>query len=141
MVDEAQNLDLEALRTLLFLNDEFRLPVIIAGNHQVLKQRRTKTSPFETTNGRLFYRVALDDVTREDVVAFAVEYDVVGKDAQELLVRFGVASSLREVAAVLDEARALAGARKPIHLTELHDAISFLRGPEAIRSLSKRSVA
>jgi len=144
MVDEAQNLDLDALRSLLFLNDEFRIPIVVAGNHQVLKQRRTKTSPFDTINGRLFYRVSLEAVSREDVVAFAIEYDVEGKDAQDLLVRFGLASSLRDVAAVLEEARVLVGPSKPIRLPDVKEAISFLRGSDAVRTLAtdkKRSAA
>lgn len=111
IIDEAQTLELDTFRTAQHL--------------------------FEQLADRLFYHVTVAGHTREDIIAFDVDYNVEGKDAHDLLVRFGLETSLRQVSVLLQEARHVAGPSGSIRLPHLNEALIFLRGPDAVRQLKK----
>lgn len=133
IIDEAQNLDLDAFRTALYLHEETKLPITFVGNPTTLRRVNSKAAAFEQISDRLYHRVELAGVIREDAIAFGVHHNVEGADAYDFLVRFGLKTSLRQLDGLLWEARSRAGARGSIAIGHLVDALGDLRGPEIAR--------
>lgn len=133
IIDEAQTLELEALKTAFYLSEAVRLPIAFVGNPAVLKRRRSEAAAFDQISDRLFYRETIE-ITAEDVQAFGVEFNLEGREAYALLVRFGLATSLRQVAALLRSARVRAGACGSILFPHLADALRLLRGMDVATS-------
>lgn len=128
IIDEAQFLDFDSFRTALFFFDHCGFPTAFVGNPDVLKRTRTRGAAIDQISDRLFRRVDIPGVTRQDVEAFGVAHNVEGVEAYELLIRFGLNSTLRQVNALLREASIFAGQRGSIRLDDLKDALVILQG-------------
>lgn len=134
IIDEAQTLELDALKTAFVLNEETGLPVVFVANPAVLKRRRSEAAAFGQIEDRLICRQEIE-VTPEDVHHFGAEHNVEGKEAYALLVRFGLSTSLRQVAALLRMARERAGRGGPLSLRHIDEALQIIRGTDAARKL------
>jgi hypothetical protein len=136
IVDEVQTLELDALRTLLHLCENARLPLTLACNPAVLKRRRSEAAAFDQISDRLVYRETIT-VTKEAVQLFGTAFNVEGMDAYEALVRFGLATSLRQVDALLRKAwQCAGGGSAAIRLPHLADALQLLRGADDARKFT-----
>lgn len=135
LIDEAQNLELDAFRTALYLHEETGLPIVFVGNPTTLKRVYSKHAAFEQISDRLYRRIVLEGVTREDAIAFGVRHNVEGMAAYEYLVRFALKSSIRQLEGMLQEARLQAGPKGSLCLDDLATALSRIRGPEIAQEL------
>lgn len=139
IIDEAQNLQLDALRTALNLYEESGIPIVAVGNSQVLKRQRAHGAVFDQLTDRFGPPLEIKGITRGDVHAFGTAHGVEGEDAYELLIRYGLeAQSLRQVLRLLTPAGELAGEGRPIRFKHLKDALAPLCGPTAARRLIKQ---
>lgn len=136
LIDEAQNLDLKAFRTILEVHYVSRLPMIFVGNEYVLKRTREELGAFGQAEDRVTRFPPLQ-IHPEDVHAFGLHYNVEGRDAYYYLESFALPRSLRKLCRVLSEARNLAGPRGSIRLSHLRDAVAFLHGEDEERGLFK----
>ncbi|MEJ0012896.1 MAG: AAA family ATPase [Bauldia sp.] len=130
VVDEVQLLDAEAVFQLCKYTELFRLPLILAGNSHSLKRTRATASAIEQVRSRIGRWVIIDGVSADDIREFAIDANVEGREAHELLVRYGRQASLRELARLLDEARTFAGEGGSIRLAALHEALASIHGPK-----------
>ena len=140
IIDEAQNLNLDAMRSALALFDERQIPVIAVGNSAVLKRtQRRLYAAFDQLADRFGPPLEFTGITRDDVIAFGIAHDVEGKDAYDVLTRYGLeAQSFRQLVRLLEPARELAGSGRPIRFQHLKDALGLLCGPTAARRLIKQ---
>jgi DNA transposition AAA+ family ATPase len=126
ILDEAQNLDGALLKEMVDIPYRFRVPVILCGNDDVLKRRRSSKGAFEQVTSRLVKRTMLWHPTEEDFKIIAIDRDVCGVAAHRACVNFGLNTSLREFVPLLDAARAFAG-NGPLGLQEIERALLSLR--------------
>jgi len=136
MIDEAQHLDNDALRAVLDLNDEAGLPILLAGNADLLKRTKSSEAAFEQVKSRLRELPRPDGATRLDVDVLAVDRGVDGREAYRFLYQFGKGArggyDLRRIADLLREGRAVAGPSGPVRLKHLQKAVSLLYGDQAL---------
>ncbi len=130
IVDEVQLLDAEAVFQLCKYSELFRLPLILAGNSHSLKRTRANASAIEQVRSRIGRWLVIDGVSTDDLREFAIDANVEGKDAHELVIRYGRKQSLREVVRLLDAARGFAGEAGSIRLPALQEALASILGPK-----------
>ena len=127
IVDEAQRLDLNILVEIVDFPARFGLPVIIAGNPELLKRTRSHGAAFDQIASRCAKRVMLRKPLADDILSIAVDFDVYGEDAREAAISYGLRTSIRELAMMLATARGLAE-RGPVRLPEIRSAAVFHKG-------------
>ena len=141
IIDEAQNLEADALRAVLDLNDEAGLPILFAGNGDLLKRTRSTGAAFDQIKSRVREMAIPDGATRLDVDALAIDRNVDGRDAYRFLYHFGKGArkgcDLRRTADLLNEGRAVAGPAGPIRLKHLEKAVQRLYGDYALARFIK----
>ena len=123
--DEAHRLPLNFLLDVVDFPERYGLPVIIVGNPALLKRTRINAGAMDQIASRCARTVALRAPVREDFMAIAAEFDVIGPDARAAAATFGAASSIRDLVAMLEAARGFAD-RGPIRLPELRQAAAYL---------------
>ena len=134
--DEAQNLPLAILKEMVDLPERFQIPVIVCGNGELLKSRRVSSAAFDQIESRIAKRVILAAPTREDFEMIAVDFDAFGKDAHAACVAYGGNTSLRDLVAMLEDARRYAG-DGPLRLQEIRHAVVLKNGANALKLLSR----
>jgi DNA transposition AAA+ family ATPase len=111
LIDEAQNLKLQAIRELLFLNDLANLSVIFCGNKEVLKRVSTDTGAFAQISSRIPFREDIDCILDADADAIANGFGLEGMDAYGLARKIAGKFHARGVVSVLTLAREFAGSK------------------------------
>lgn len=128
--DEAQNLDGEALQFLLELWDQFKIPVVLLGNRDLIRKTRGDEAAFDQIANRVTDRIELTNPTRADVESFCVEYDV-AFDAYPRMIAWGQSVAFRDIADVLENAAAIASG--PVRLDDISHAIKDRFGEKTAR--------
>ncbi len=123
--DEAHRLPLNFLLDVVDFPERYALPVMIVGNPALLMRTRINAGAMDQIASRCARTIALRQPVRDDFVAIAAEYDVIGQDAREAAARYGAASSIRDLVAMLQAARGFAD-RAPVRLAELRQAAAYL---------------
>jgi DNA transposition AAA+ family ATPase len=102
IVDEVQNLGLDALRELLNLQETCRLTMVLAGNDKRLAQTRSHDTALEQVTSRIGFRVRLPRPSAEDCRQLAEAFGVAETRALTALSAFGQGTSLRDLARILE---------------------------------------
>jgi len=136
-IDEAQHIDLDAIRVVLELQKISRIPIVFLSNEERLQKTRLHDPSLKQVSNRIPFRLSLDAIHPGDIQAFGVAYNVEGTSAYHYLGQFGLTCDLHEVRFVLDEARAIAGPKGPIALSHLREAVTLWRGEDRDRGLFK----
>jgi DNA transposition AAA+ family ATPase len=97
IVDEVQLLDIEAVFQLCKYTELFNLPLVLAGNSHALKRTRANASAIEQVRNRIGRWVVIDGVSADDIREFAVDANVEGRDAHELIVHYGRQASFAKL--------------------------------------------
>lgn len=111
IIDEAQNLKLQALRELLNLRDHAGMPIVFCGNSEVLRRVNVDTGPFAQISDRIGLREKIDTIPGEDADALASSLGVEGMDAFQIARAIGTRFRARALVRVLKDAREEAGAK------------------------------
>jgi DNA transposition AAA+ family ATPase len=111
IIDEAQNLKLQAFRELLHLHDFTGLTLIFCGNDEVLKRVNTDKGAFAQINRRVPLRAEVNSILDDDTDQLANAFGVEGMDAHKMLRPIGRAHHTDGVVSVLEIARRFAGTK------------------------------
>lgn len=111
IIDEAQNLKLQAFRELLHLHDFTGLCLIFCGNDEVLKRVNTDKGAFAQINRRVPIRAEVNSILDDDTDALASAFGVEGMDALKMLRAIGRAYHTDGVVSVLEIAHRFAGGK------------------------------
>jgi DNA transposition AAA+ family ATPase len=136
IVDEAQNLNLQGIRELLYLNDEAKLSIVFCGNDEVIKRTHVDQGPLATIGSRIYCRKQLSLITTDDAAAIAKAFGVDDDDATALCRAIGARSQARGLTFVLKSARNLAGECKPLKAAHIESIIREY--PQYRPALAKR---
>ncbi len=140
-IDESQHLEADALRAVLDLNDEAGLPILFAGNGDLLKRTRSTGAAFDQIKSRVREMALPDGATQLDVDGLAIDRNVDGRDAYRFLHHFARGTrngfDLRRTADLLNEGRAVAGPAGPVRLKHLEKAVQRLYGDYALARFIK----
>jgi DNA transposition AAA+ family ATPase len=121
IIDEAQNLKLQAFRELLHLHDFSSISLIFSGNDEVLKRVNTDKGVFAQINRRVPIRAEVNSILDEDTDRIANAFAVEGMDAYKMLRPIGRAYHTDGVVSILEIARRFAG-EKAIKLDHIRRA-------------------
>ncbi|WP_157019840.1 ATP-binding protein [Mesorhizobium xinjiangense] len=112
LVDEYQTLEATALRELLNIVEECRIPLVLCGNGERLaKERKADRAALEQVWNRVRPTYRVDPPDADDCRSIAIEFDVeFDRATYAALAAYGSRSSLRDLVCLLGEARAVAGA-------------------------------
>ena len=124
IIDEAQNLKLQALREILNINDHTGMSVVFCGNHDVLKRVNVETGPLAQISDRIGLREEIQCIPSEDADAITNTFGVEGLDAYQLARAVGLRYRARSLVRVLNSARSLAG-EKSIKIGHIRQAIQL----------------
>jgi DNA transposition AAA+ family ATPase len=127
VIDEAQNMPLNILKELVDLPERFGKPVIVCGNSELLKPRRSTSAAFAQIESRIAKHVILTKPTEGDFQTIAIDFDVLGKDAHDACVNYGSNTSIRDLVAMLELARIHAG-DGPLRIHEIRSAVAMKKG-------------
>jgi DNA transposition AAA+ family ATPase len=121
IIDEAQNLKLQAFRELLHLHDFTGLCLIFCGNEEVLKRANTNKGAFAQISRRVKLRAEINNILDDDADRIASAFGVEGMDAYKLVRALGHAYHTDGVVSVLEIARRFVGG-KTIKATDIRRA-------------------
>lgn len=124
IVDEAQNLKLQAFRELLTLHDHTGMCLIFCGNLDVLKRVNVKSGPLAQISDRVGLHERIDCIPGEDADAITNSFGVEGMDAYALARAVGLRFRARALVRVLSAAREQAGVKHTIKLQHIRQAIA-----------------
>lgn len=127
LLDEYQNYDLEAVRSVLRFADHYRLPIVFVGNERRLRRVSADAGTYDQIADRIWKTVRLGDPVADDFVAFAAACHITSAAIRDALVQLGMKTSLRHVAQVLEAALGLAGDDVSLDLNHLREAEAFMR--------------
>lgn len=126
IIDEAQNLKLQALRELLNLHDHAGMRIVFCGNRDVLRRVNVDTGPLAQISDRIGLREQIECIPTEDADAIANSFGVEGMDAYRLARAIGTRFRARALVRVLNGARELAGDRaKTIRASHIRSSIDL----------------
>ena len=110
LVDEYQTLEATALRELLNIVEECRIPLVLCGNGERLaKERKADRAALEQVWNRVRPTYRIDVPDADDCRAIAIEFNVEFDHATyAALAAYGDSTSVRDLACLLGEARAVA---------------------------------
>lgn len=111
IIDEAQNLKLQAFRELLHLHDNTGLCLIFCGNEEVLKRVNTDKGAFAQISRRVPIRAEVNSILDEDTDRLANAFGVEGMDAHKILRAIGATYHTDGVVSVLEIAQRFAGSK------------------------------
>lgn len=111
IVDEAQNLKLQAFRELLHLHDFTGISIIFCGNHEVLKRVNTDKGAFAQIERRVRILVEINSILDEDADRLANAFGVEGMDAYKMLRSIGRVDHTDGVVSVLKIAQRFANSK------------------------------
>lgn len=112
VVDEYQTLEATALRELLNIVAECKIPLVLVGNGERLaKEPKDDRPALEQIWNRVRPTYVIDPPDLEDCRAFAIEFDVECKQpTYAALAAYGAKTSIRDLVCLLQEAREVRGA-------------------------------
>lgn len=118
IIDEAQNLKLQAFRELLNLHDFTGLCLIFCGNDEVLKRVNTDTGAFAQISRRVPLRAEVNSILDEDTDRLSSSFGVEGMDTHKMMRAIGRSYHTDGVVTVLEIARRFAGDKtiRPEHV-------------------------
>jgi DNA transposition AAA+ family ATPase len=119
IIDEVQNLGLDALRELLNVHETCRLRTVLAGNDKRLAQSRSHDSAIEPIISRIGVRVRLAKPLPEDCHKLCEALGVRERNAVAALAAFGQRTSLRDLARILE----IAGTGGAVGLRHVEQAV------------------
>lgn len=110
LVDEYQTLEATALRELLNIVEECRIPLVLCGNGERLaKERKADRAALEQVWNRVRPTYRIDAPDADDCRNIAIEFDVEFDHATyAALAAYGDSTSVRDLVCLLGEARAVA---------------------------------
>lgn len=111
ILDEAQNLKLQAFRTVLDLYDQAGLTIIFCGNEEVLKRVSTNKGAFAQIDRRVKVRTTLQAISDGDSDRLASAHGVEGLEAYKIVRSLASIHQTDGVVTVLEMARDLAGGK------------------------------
>ncbi len=126
IIDEAQNLKLQAFRELLHLHDFTGLCIVFCGNEQVLKRVNTDKGAFAQISRRVPLRTDLNSILDEDCDRLAAALGVEGMDAFKLLRATGRVHHTDGVVSVSRIASNFSNVGKTIKATDIRRACELL---------------
>lgn len=135
IIDEAHRLHLNTIREIFDLWEDHGLPIILCGNNEVAKKTRTRGSAFDQISTRIGKEVSLLRSEPDDFVLLGIERNVEGKQAYDALVNYGMRTSMREVAQLLNAARIYAGEHGSIRLEHIEGAAEYSFGSKKARTM------
>lgn len=138
IVDEAQFLDMEAMRVLLDLWENAGVNIAFVGNPGVLKRTKVQDWDLDAIVGRFENKLLLTHVLPDDIQAFGVHYNI-AFEAHPDLQKFGASHDLRQLCGLLDRAHIFAGSSGQIGLQHLREAMAIVHGEDEGRGLFKLS--
>jgi DNA transposition AAA+ family ATPase len=124
LIDEAQNLNPQAIRELLYLNDMAQLSLIFCGNKEVLKRVSTDSGAFAQISSRVAFRETVDCILDADADAIASAFDIDGDDAYALTRKIAEHYHARGIVNVLTRARGFANSKK-IKAGHIQDSLAL----------------
>ena len=124
IIDEAQRLPLDILVEIVDFPERYGLPVVVAGNPELLRRTQVKSGAFDQILSRCAIQLALHKPSDSDLILLAADFDVLGADARAAAVAFGSKTSIWELVVVLETSRAFA-CRGPVGVQELKKAVMF----------------
>lgn len=125
LIDESQNLKLQAFRELLHLHDFTGLCLVFCGNEEVLKRVRTDKGAFAQISRRVPVRAEINSIVDEDADHLANAFGVEGMDTYRLLRSIGAVFHADGVVSILEIAKRFA-AGKTIKATDVRKACELL---------------
>lgn len=125
IIDEAQHMPPNVLRSALNFNDLGKTPVVLCGNDNTLRPGREGLATFAQIDLRIGPRVHITATTDEDADKITNTFDVEGLDAYAITRSIGAKYHARGIARVLTQARRFAGERKTIKAQHIRDAIEL----------------
>jgi DNA transposition AAA+ family ATPase len=124
IIDEAQNLKLQAIRELLNLHDHAGMSIVFCGNRDVLKRVNVEHGPLAQISDRVGLREQIECIPAEDADAITNSFGVEGMDAYELARAIGLRFKARALVRVLNAAREDAG-KRTIKAAHIRQAIAL----------------
>lgn len=139
ILDEAQNLKLDTLATIMAIYNATAVPFAFVGNHHVLTATHGHVPALDQITDRISLRhtVNIPGLHADDIRLFAMHFGVERADAYQYLSAYGANKSLRRLCGLLREARLVAGPRGSIRLPHLREAVATLHGEDEDRGLFK----
>lgn len=126
IIDEAQNLKLQAFRELLHLHDFTGLCLVFCGNEEVLKRVRTDKGAFAQISRRVPVRAEINSILDEDTDRISSTMGVGGMDAFKMLRAIGRTYHTDGVVSILEIARRFVDSGKTIKTTDIRHACELL---------------
>lgn len=126
VIDEAQNLKLQAYRELLHLHDFTGLCLVFCGNEEVLKRVNTDRGAFAQISRRVPLRTDINSILDEDCDRLGSALGVEGMDAFKMLRAIGRVYHTDGVVSVLEIARRFVNGSKTIEATAIRRACELL---------------
>ncbi|BBF92911.1 ATP-binding protein [Blastochloris tepida] len=136
ILDEAQNIKANLLRQLLTLNDSQGLTMMFCGNDRMLKYVHSADSALEQAGSRFYLAENILGISAEDADRITNYFNVEDKSVYMKMRDIGAVRHARGVVKVLRIAQDIAGARQPIRLSHVDDAIDQI--PQLVRAVSLR---
>jgi DNA transposition AAA+ family ATPase len=124
IIDEAQNLKLQAIRELLNLHDHAGMSIVFCGNRDVLKRVNVEHGPLAQISDRVGLREQIECIPAEDADAITNSFGVEGMDAYALARAVGLRFKARALVRVLNAAREDAG-KRTIKAANIRQAIAL----------------
>lgn len=122
IIDEAQNLKLQAFREILHLHDGTGLCLIFCGNEEVLKRVNTNKGAFAQISRRVPLRAEVNSILDEDTDRLANAFGVEGMDAHKMLRAIGHTYHTDGVVSVLEIASRFVGNKNTIKAEHIRRA-------------------
>lgn len=125
IVDEAQNLKLQAMRGLQEMHEHAHLTVIFCGNRDVLKRVNVENGPLAQISDRIGFREQIDCIPSEDADAITNSFGVEGMEAYKLARTVGTRFRARALVRILTAARMQAGEKMTVKAEHIRNAIEL----------------
>ncbi len=125
-VDEYQSYDLRAIRELMRICEATNVPLVLSGNDEKLKASKTEQTATDQINSRIGITVNVGNPSEKDCKNIGVSYNVEGKDAYDLLIKYGCNHSLRSLVRILDVCHSMTGGKGSVKKFHIEEAIRLL---------------
>ena len=124
IVDDAQNLEPDAMIELVGFRERANIPIILIGNLDTLSRKKAGLE-YDRLSDRIWTN-NLKSPDNRDFDLLGSHYNLDGKETYSLLARYGHRTSMRQADRLLQIAKTLAASRGRIGKETLEEAISYL---------------
>lgn len=132
MLDEVQNADLNSIRSLLGIQEQTGIPLVLCGNPAAIKRTNAAAAAFDQIADRVSKWVELGRPPPEDIRDVAMSWGVEGNKAFEAVIAYGRRTSLRSMVRLLKMCNSIT-AGGPIHYEHLCAALEFFTDQPSAR--------